>query len=67
MRRKTVDMDKVLKNSDIIQPINVEHLMEPAEEKLKPLKPDLISVSSASAVVLPSCSAKIPSILEFLA
>ena len=34
MRRKTVDMDKVLKNSDIIQPINVENLMEPAEEKL---------------------------------
>ena len=34
MRRKTVDMDKVLKNSDIIQPINVEHLMEPAEDKL---------------------------------
>lgn len=32
MRRKTVDMDKVLKNSDIIQPINVENLMEPAED-----------------------------------
>ena len=34
MRRKTVDMDKVLKNSDIIQPINVENLMEPAEDEL---------------------------------
>ncbi len=34
MRRKTVDMDKVLKNSDLIQPINVENLMEPAEERL---------------------------------
>ena len=32
MRRKTVDMDKVLKNSDLIQPIEVEHLMEPAED-----------------------------------
>ena len=35
MRRKTIDMDKVLKNSDIIQPINVENLMEPTEEKLE--------------------------------
>ena len=35
MKRKTVDMDKVLKNSDIIQPINVENLMEPTEEKLE--------------------------------
>lgn len=39
MRRKTVDMDKVLKNSDIIEPINVEHLMEPTEEKLDIGKP----------------------------
>lgn len=39
MRRKTVDMDKVLKNSDIIQPINVENLMEPAEDKLEAGEP----------------------------
>ena len=35
MRRKKIDMDKVLKNSDIIKPINVENLMEPTEEKLE--------------------------------
>lgn len=39
MRRKTVDMDKVLKNSDIIQPINVENLMEPVETKLEAGEP----------------------------
>lgn len=61
MRRKTVDMDKVLKNSDIIQPINVENLMEPAEEKLdagEPInyetltKEELISILKARDTVL---------------
>lgn len=32
MRRKTVDMDSVVKNADLIQPIDIDYLRTPKEE-----------------------------------